>query len=133
MFLHHADIRDEDVVKKAEAGDTLEVISVCGKNGNFIESWPDEDLELPFEAETRILFWNMQINTVDNDATAVSAEDTVKVKPDYGENTDFERMWPCLRDNLIFQDRIKPEEMPENLTNLWMSQKAEVIKGYNDK
>lgn len=115
-------------------GDTIEVISVCGEDGNYNVTLPDgEVLELPYEAETRIMFMNFQINSVDNDATAVTADDIVKEAPDYDENTDFERLWPILRDNLLRENRIKTDFIPENVTSLWMSQKAELIKDYNDK
>ena len=96
--------------------------------------WEDgEELELPFEAEVRILFMNLQVNEVANDATAVLEGDIKKEKPDYGENTDFERMWPALRENLIYQDRIDKKNIPDIYTPLWLSQKCEKIPGWEFK
>ena len=94
--------------------------------------WDDgEELELPFEAEVRILFMNLQVNEVANDATAVREGDIKKEKPDYGENTDFERMWPAVRENLIYHDRIDKKDIPDIYTPLWLSQKCEEIEGWS--
>lgn len=128
-YIHWADYQGEGVVTQAEAGDVLRVLSICGVNGQFEETEDNETLTLDYEGETRIFFMNMQINQSVDESTNVSADDIVKVCSTK-EQTDFERMWPVLRDNLMHNGRIKKgESVPDKLEALWLSQKAEKIPG----
>ena len=73
----------------------------------------------------------VQINQTVDDATAV-AEGDIAFKESTVENTNFVRMWPVLRDNLIQMGRIdRNSTVPGNLAHLWLKPDAEKIKGFN--
>ena len=99
LFIHWEDIRDMPVVTEADPGDILQVLSICGENGKYSEGGFDD---LDYVAETRIYFMCLQINEYVDDASAVGAGDAyLVVRKSENENTDFIRLWPLLRDNLI--------------------------------
>ena len=91
----------------------------------------EDDLELDYVAETRIFFMKLQINQIVNDPSPVADAD-ISFKESTTENTNFVRMWPVLRDNLIQMGRInKNTSVPDNLKQLWLVPDAEKIKGFN--
>ena len=110
---------------QAEPGDRLQVCTICGPNDQYKE-FEDVDGFIEYEAETRLFSFNMQINK-DIDAGAVSAAGNILESMSTAENTDFKRMWPHLRDNLMGMKRIKEDSVPANLKHLWMHQKTEEL------
>lgn len=69
----------------------------------------------------------MQINAeIDAPGGNIPAGNTVE-HMSTAENTDFKRMWPHLRDNLIGMKRIPNGTVPDNLEHLWMHKKTEEL------
>lgn len=98
---------DEDFINSASAGDKLQVLTICGKNGSYKE-FEEVEGEIEYEAEVRLWFFQLQANAQKDDETEVPSNNIHSVESTE-ENTDFKAMWPVLRDNLINMGRIKKD------------------------
>ena len=69
-YIHFAEFKNEEIVTKAEKGDQYQIVSICGKNGEYKE---DDEVEgtIPYDATIRVMMLNMQINHKIDDTTPV--------------------------------------------------------------
>ena len=117
-YIHFEDIRaGEAIIDQAEAGDTLQVCTICGKNGAYKE-FEDVEGEIDYEAEVRLFMFEMQITATIDNMTQPPATNII-FKMSEKENTHFQAMWPHLRENLKRMSRIQDNSVTENLKELW--------------
>lgn len=116
-YIHWAELKDDDVVTKAEAGDEYEILTVTGPSGSYKEQ-DDVEGEIEYAAELRVFMLNMQINAKMDDPTPVP-DSNVQKAVSTNENTEFEPLWTHIRDNLKSLGRIKDSEVPSNMIGLW--------------
>ena len=116
-YIHWAELKDEEVVTKAEAGDEYEILTITGEDGQYKEQ---DDVEgyIEYKAELRVFMLNMQVNFKADDPQPVPESNLVK-KCSTDENTEFEPLWGHIRDNLKTMGRIKDAEVPGNMQGLW--------------
>ena len=76
-YIHFAELKDEDVVTKAEAGDEYEILTITGEDDKYKEQ---DDVEgfIEYKAELRVFMLNMQVNFKMDDQEQVPEGNTVK-------------------------------------------------------
>ena len=92
--------------------------TICGENGSYKE---DEEIEgeIPYDAEVRVFMLNCRINHKADDTTPVPDTNKVFLHNTDDGKTEFQPLWPHIRDNLKTMGRIKDADVGPKFSGMW--------------